>query len=219
MVRTMVKRVMWVGRATVFMIGLSVIMAVVLGAATTALGATGQSFILGRTNTAETPTALVGTLADAAKSALIVTNKSGGPALELRVGNATTPANTVAPMKVNSNKVVTNLNADKLDNLHSSALMRASTYEAQTIVSDNSTDPTNQTFGLAKCDVGDKVLSGGFSGLDPNEGTLTQTTPVEKTDADGTKEGWQVLWKNGTEAESGVIVTALCADFPPAHTP
>jgi hypothetical protein len=116
MIRSAASKVMWVGRATVFLVGLAVILAVVLGVATTALGATGGNFILGKANnTASTPTGLVSTLADAAKSALIVQNKSGGPALDLRVGNTSVPANDVAPMKVNSQKVVTNLNADKLD--------------------------------------------------------------------------------------------------------
>lgn len=107
---------MLVGRATVFLVGLSLILALVLGAATTALGATGGNFLLGKLNAATTPTSLVGTLADAAKSAFVVQNKSGGPALDLRVGNATTPANDVAPMKVNSSKKVAKLNADRIDN-------------------------------------------------------------------------------------------------------
>src|SRR3712207_4186323 len=75
-----------------------------------------RQFILGKANnTSSMPTGLVSTLADAAKSALTVQNKSGGPALDRRVGNTSVPANNVAPMKVNSDKVVANLNADKLD--------------------------------------------------------------------------------------------------------
>src|SRR5687768_10405096 len=116
MVKSTVKKVVWVGRATVFMVGLSLILALVLGVATTALGATGGNIILGNANnTSSMPTGLVSTLADAAKSALTVQNKSGGPALDLRVGNTSVPANNVTPMKANSDKVVANLNADKLD--------------------------------------------------------------------------------------------------------
>jgi hypothetical protein len=124
MLKSALGKVMWVGRATVFMVGLAVILAVVFGAATTALAHSGvdtKLFHLGHSNSATTPTSLVSTLADAAQSALIVNNRSGGAALELRVGNATTPANDVAPMKVNSNKVVTNLNADKVDGRESSS--------------------------------------------------------------------------------------------------
>ena len=122
MIRSALSKVMWVGRATVFMAGLAVILALVFGVATTALAHSGvdtKLFHLGHSNSATTPTSLVSSLADAAKSALIVNNRSGGAALELRVGNATTPANSVAPMRVNSNKVVTNLNADQVDGKNS----------------------------------------------------------------------------------------------------
>jgi hypothetical protein len=144
MVRSTLAKVMWVGKATVFMIGLAMIMALVLGVATAALGTTGANFILGKVNnTAETPTGLVSTLADATKSALIVTNKSGGAALELRVGNASTPANDISPMKVNSNKVVTNLNADTLDGKNSSDF--AAAYKRTVVVSPVGTPTQNGT--------------------------------------------------------------------------
>lgn len=119
---------MWVGRATVFLVGLAVILALVVGVASTVSAHSGvdnKLFHLGHSNSASKPTSLVSTLADAAKSALIVQNKSGGPALDLRVGNATTPANDVAPMSVNSNEVVTNLNADTLDGQEASAFLGA----------------------------------------------------------------------------------------------
>jgi hypothetical protein len=118
MVRSAASKVMWVGRATVFLVGLAVILALVFGVLSRAAAHSNvdnKLFHLGHSNSATTPTSLVSTLADALKSALIVQNKSGGPALELKVGNANVPANDVAPMKVNSNKVVTNLNADKVD--------------------------------------------------------------------------------------------------------
>jgi hypothetical protein len=114
MLRGAVSKVVWVGRATVFLVGLSVILAVVLGVATAAVSATNETFILGRSNQAETPTSLISTLTEAAKSALIVNNKSGGVALDLRVTDpdTTNPAlKDVAPMKVNSQAEVANLNA------------------------------------------------------------------------------------------------------------
>jgi hypothetical protein len=48
MVRSVAKKVMWVGRATAFLLGLAVILALVFGAASTALGANGDFFKLGR---------------------------------------------------------------------------------------------------------------------------------------------------------------------------
>jgi hypothetical protein len=115
MLRSVASKVAWVGRATVFLVGLAVILAVMFGVASAALGTTGQSFILGKANnTADTPTGLVSTLSDAAKSALIVNNKSGGAALDLRVGSHTVPPadETVPPMKVNSQARVANFNAE-----------------------------------------------------------------------------------------------------------
>lgn len=104
MIRSAASTVMWVGRVTVFFVGLAVVLALLFGVATAALGTTGGTFILGKANnTAESPTGLVSTLVDASKSALIVTNTSGGPALDLRVGNpnADPPIapNDVAPMR------------------------------------------------------------------------------------------------------------------------
>ena len=71
MLRSAVGKGMWVGRATVFLVGLAVILAQVLGAASMALGANGNPFILGKAaNTASKVTGLV---------------KSGaGPALRLK---------------------------------------------------------------------------------------------------------------------------------------
>src|SRR5215207_2668588 len=51
---------MWVGRATVFLVGLTVILALVLGVASMALGANGNPLILGKAkNTASKVTELV----------------------------------------------------------------------------------------------------------------------------------------------------------------
>jgi hypothetical protein len=124
MVRSVVKKVMWVGRATMFMVGLAMILALLLGVASMALGANGNPIILGKAkNTASKVTGLVGNLADTTKPALRVTNTKGGSALELRVGDpAANPATkSVAPMKVDSQAKVANLNADQLDGKDSTA--------------------------------------------------------------------------------------------------
>ena len=53
MTRTMIGKVMWVGRATVFTIGLAVMLALPVGVASTALAGTGigARFDLGKINT------------------------------------------------------------------------------------------------------------------------------------------------------------------------
>ncbi|HEV2741845.1 MAG TPA: hypothetical protein VGV91_01680 [Rubrobacter sp.] len=90
--------------------------ALLFGVASTALGANGGGFILGKaTNAATRVTGLVGRVA--AGEALVVKNPSGGSALGLSVGDpAADPATkAVAPMKVDSQAKVANLNADTVD--------------------------------------------------------------------------------------------------------
>src|SRR5215207_3151162 len=94
MLRGAVSKVMWVGRATVFLVGLAVILALLFGVASMAFARDGQSFILGQRNVAQSLSTLVKT--------------GAGPALSLQVGSG-------APLAVNSGTRVANLNADLVD--------------------------------------------------------------------------------------------------------
>jgi hypothetical protein len=96
-VRSIFSKVIWVGRATVFMVGLSVILALVFGLASTAFAHKGDRdlFHLGHRNVASAVNTLV--------------NNGVGPALNLKV------APGEPPLAVNSSSAVTNLNADLLD--------------------------------------------------------------------------------------------------------
>jgi hypothetical protein len=105
---------------------LAVVVALVLVGAPAALAANGKPLILGKANNAATKvTALVGKVATG--EALAVRNPSGGGALSLSVGDPTTnPATkTVAPMKVDSQAKVANLNADQLDGQDASAFSQS----------------------------------------------------------------------------------------------
>ncbi|HET7271649.1 MAG TPA: hypothetical protein VFI90_11260 [Rubrobacter sp.] len=111
MLRSAIGKVMWVGKATVFLVGLSVIIAVVLGVATMALAANGGAWRLGRNNVATAITRLGGVAG------------VDGPMLRLTNNNAATNDTAVdlvvqngePPMTVNSSARVANLNADQLD--------------------------------------------------------------------------------------------------------
>lgn len=105
MLKSGVGKVMWVGRATVFLVGLSVIFAVVFGLAATAFAANGKPWLLGKTNAARAVSTLV--------------KQGPGPALSLVV-NAGQP-----PMKVNSQGKVANLNADLIDGEDASSFLAA----------------------------------------------------------------------------------------------
>jgi hypothetical protein len=69
--------VMWVGRATVFLVGLAVILGALFGLASAAFGANGDFWKLGQGNAATNTTSLGGALgADGAMLKLV--NKDGG---------------------------------------------------------------------------------------------------------------------------------------------
>jgi hypothetical protein len=119
MVRSVVSKVMWVGRVTVFFVGLAVILAVVFGVASAAFGANGGNFILGSlNNTATAITKLTGNVSGGPALHVVNSNTaSGSKALQLNV------AQGKPPLAVNSTAgKATNLNADKLDGNDSSAL-------------------------------------------------------------------------------------------------
>jgi hypothetical protein len=103
MIRSVVGKVMWVGRATVFLVGLAVTLALVFGVATAALGADGDFFKLGQRNVAQTVSTLV--------------KKGTGSALALQVG-ADQP-----PLTVNAAAgTARGLSADELDGKNSTEL-------------------------------------------------------------------------------------------------
>ena len=105
MLRSTASKVMWVGRATVFLVGLAVILALVFGVATTALGANGQFFLLGRFNAATALTKLTGNVNGAAMQVANSNTGTNDTALNLSVQAGE------APMAVNSKARVANLNA------------------------------------------------------------------------------------------------------------
>ena len=116
--RSVFCKVTWVGRATTFCVGLAVVLAVILGAGTTALAAVpGDPFKLGRFNNVNRVTALVGGVAG---PVLRVDNNGGGPALALE-SNPGAP-----PLAVNAGAgKATNLDADKLDGKDASSFLAA----------------------------------------------------------------------------------------------
>jgi hypothetical protein len=119
MVKSVAKKVAWVGRTASMVFGLALVLALVFGMASTAFGANGGNFILGSLNNSATAiTKLTGTVGG--NPALRVSNPStatGSTALDLQV------ATGKPPMKVNSTTKVANLNADQLDGKDSTAFL------------------------------------------------------------------------------------------------
>ncbi len=106
-VRGIFFKVIRVGRATVFMVGLSVIVALVFGLASTAFAHKGDRgmFHLGHRNVASAVSTLI--------------NNGVGPALNLQVSPGE------PPLAVNSSAAVTNLNADQVDGQDANAFLGA----------------------------------------------------------------------------------------------
>jgi hypothetical protein len=111
MLKSATSKVMWLGRATVFVVGLAVILALTVGLASTALAGSGvgATFNLGKTNTVNAISKLVGSVAG---PSLMIDNNSTNSAatalnLQVEAGKA--------PMMVNSAAKVANLTSDKVD--------------------------------------------------------------------------------------------------------
>jgi len=127
MIRSAIGKVMWVGRATVFLAGLAVILALTVGMASSALGAEGGSFLLGRNNVATLMTRLAGPQGVNGAMLEVQNNNAGAEdtALSLKVQPGE------APMRVNSDEIVTNLNAQFLDGKSSAQFADASEASGQ----------------------------------------------------------------------------------------
>lgn len=118
MTKRIAGRVMFVGRATVFAVGLAMILAVVLGVASSALAANGKPFLLGKSNVATKVSTLV--------------NNGVGPALGLKVGV------DQAPLTVNPEAgTATNLSADELDGKDADAFLGRSEKAASAASADD----------------------------------------------------------------------------------
>jgi hypothetical protein len=103
MLRTVAKKVAWVGRTASMVFGLALVLALMFGVASMAFGANGDFFKVGRSNLA---------------SAVSTLTKSGaGPALSLKVGSG-------APLAVNSSQKVAKLNSDQVDGLDSTQFVK-----------------------------------------------------------------------------------------------
>jgi hypothetical protein len=191
--RNAARKVMWVGRATVFVVGLAVILALVLGVATAALGANGDVFRVGQSNFA---------------SAVSVLDKSGaGPALRLLVDSG-------APLAVNSSTKVSNLNADKVDGKHATQIGVNGLQEVVVVSASNSDSPKS---AQASCPAGKRVVGtgydifGGKSGAPPNEVT---DVVVDEIQAFSTFVEVLAYEEEPSSSNWSVTVSAICATAP-----
>jgi hypothetical protein len=203
MAKTIYKKVMFVGRATTFMVGLAVILALTVGLTSTALAGTGvgAAFNLGQLNTVNAISKLAGSVAG---SSLVIENNStdaAATALNLKV------AAGKAPMKVNSATKVANLNSDKLDNLDSSGFVRSVYTRSESTTGVLTVD--DQMLKTVFCDDADDfALSGGYSGVDAG----TEISSSNPNFIGTNPEGWIVRWRNDATPDT-INVMVVCAEI------
>ena len=207
MLKSATSKVMWAGRATVFLVGLAVIVGLTVGLASSVFAQPptqpGQQgvFRLAATNTANAVSSLVGNVAQDAL--LLVNNNGGGPALDLRVEPGQ------APMKVNSGAKVAGLNADNVDGLDAEQLRGQqgpqgapgiSGYEI--VMGPTVTGkPGGRVDSDAVCPEGKKVIGGGATVFGPSE--VYSSAP----DSDA---AWRVTSVGGPSPLAQAI--AICAN-------
>ena len=150
---SVLKKVMFVGKATTFMVGLAMILALTVGVAGAAFGANGANFLLGKSNTANVITQLVGSVAGPGLQIDNNSTDAAATALELQVEAGK------APMKVNSDTQVANLNADKVDGLNASQLGGLSGVQQVGVAGVENSDDIRVTF--ATCPEGKIAIGGG----------------------------------------------------------
>ncbi|MBA3424791.1 MAG: hypothetical protein H0U04_09695 [Rubrobacter sp.] len=199
--RNPVAKVMWVERATVFLVGLSVILAVLFGVASAALAGNGDAWRLGQINVATNITRLGGEAGVNGPMLRLINNDAGtdDTALELRVQAGE------APMQVNSATRVDGLNADQLDGRDSSQFVANSTYRlgqgqerAGELRDNNTTSVLEQ-----RCLPGDRLFSGGPASVNPNSDVLDSHASDTLT--------WTARIALNGQADNFTVVV-LCAD-------
>jgi hypothetical protein len=207
MIRSAASKVMWVGRATVFLVGLAVVLAVVLGLASAALAGTGvgATFNLGKTNTVNRLSQLVGSTD---KPMLRVTNKSTGTdatALTLQVQ----PGHV--PMRVNSNTQVAGLNADQVDGQD---VAQIGVNGIQRVEAASAVNSVSSKQATASCPSGKVLVGTGFdifggkSGTSPNQETDVMMDFVIPGSTSVTAAAYE---DEATSANWSVKAIAICA--------
>jgi hypothetical protein len=177
--RLAVEKVMWIGRATVFTVGLAVTLALMLGVATVALAAVpGDPFKLGKVNIiSNAVTQLQGTAPNGGALLGLVRTSGIGPVLNVEnkgIGGATrgidinVPAGQ-PPILVNSTAgKAGGLNADSLDGKTEEDFLSASRIYGVSQVDQNTSGGDTMLF-LLRCDDGDVAISGGGNAINDND--------------------------------------------------
>jgi hypothetical protein len=198
-----------VARGTALALGVGVMLAFVMGLASVAFAANGDPWLLGRSNVATAITSLAGAVGVDGPMLRITNNNAGtnDTALDLRVQAGE------APMKVNSDAKVANLNADKIDGKEAGEFLGS---DVVVRTADVSVPATDWGQGRATCQAGELALAGGglMSGSVAGD-AIMDSYPINSSDdaaATGdTPAGWDV-WAYSAHNQSRTLTTyVVCA--------
>ena len=189
--------------------GLALVLALVFGAASMAFGANGQAWILGQNNAATAITKLAGAAGVDGPMLQLINNNADAndTALDLRVQTGE------APMRVNSDTKVANLNSDQLDGKNQSAFADVSELDAATVISRWSELPTQGTY---TSEGGTLLISAAGSGFRSTTNTRTVGDIGMRILVDGTVRGEALLHANERQSHRPfvarqVVVKGLAA--------
>jgi hypothetical protein len=207
MIKEAGRKVLWLAKGAALFWGAALTLALVLGVGTMALAAVpGDPFKLGRTNTINNMTTLIGSASD---TLLRINNNGGGPALDLRVEEGE------APMNVNSAARVDELNADQLDDKGASDFLQESTdrddfLPNRTYLKTGTSvmgEPREIGSAVATCDAGDTALTGGY---------IFSNYEFQVDRESVSHDEYSLSWLNTNEnIGSAATPKVTCADFPP----
>lgn len=196
-------KVVWLGRATVFLVGLAVILAAVFTVSSMAFAANGQPLILGKKNVATAVTTFV--------------KKGPGPAIRFlaRPGQP--------PMAVNTAVRVNKLNADRVDGKNSTDFLdgRVTTVQNQTGLISSPPNGGGANISV-ECPAGHKAIGGGAGWFqqgsnDPTslDARLISSIPVPATSGMDNHTGWRATGRNFSGADRVLRVYAVCVPITP----
>jgi hypothetical protein len=205
-----VKKVTWMARATTTIVGLAIMLALVFGVATTALAGTGigATFNLGQINTVNAISKLVGSVAGPSLQIDNNSTDAAATALDLQVEAGK------APMKINSETQVANLNADKVDGKSAGEIGVNGLEQRVEFSALNSDSPKS---ARASCPAGKMIvgtgydISGGKSGTFPN--TVTDVV-VDQIQPFSTFVDVEAMEEDPTSRSWNVAAVAICATAP-----
>jgi hypothetical protein len=218
MLNTIFSKTMWVGRATVFMVGLAVILALMFGVASTALSATGSNLILGRGNSATTVSKLTSSVAGPTLQLINKGTDAAATALNVNVSSGQ------APLTVNPEAgTATNLSADELDGRDSGSFANATHAHAGEDITSGTVASARIDGSIARDDEvvptvkandgsGSGVDADTIDGMNSSSFFRGQTYVVRET-ASGTTRGAAIILKMKCQSGDKVLSGGLVPPF------